>query len=64
MLSSNILHFIIGALVSLITPCLAASFANEIRGRISRAADDNAIYSASVTDGAISVYILDDHIIG
>jgi hypothetical protein len=55
MLSSNILHLIFGASMLLIVFILAASFASDINGSISRAADDKAMYSASVTDRAISV---------
>jgi hypothetical protein len=58
-LSSNILHLIVGAFIFSIIFFFDASFAKEIKGKISRAAVDNAIYSASVIDKAISVCNLD-----
>jgi hypothetical protein len=55
MLSSNILHLILGVSILFITFIFAASLAKEINGKISRAAVDNAMSSASVTESAISV---------
>jgi hypothetical protein len=63
-LSSNILHLIVGASNFGITFIFDASLDNDIRGKISLAAVDNAIYSASVTDSAISVCIFDAHTTG
>ncbi len=59
LLSSNILHLMMGVSTLVVTPNITASCANDSSGKISLAEVDNAIYSASVIESAISVCSLD-----